>query len=86
MSNVAEIAAKTAGIGESAGRIATALDYEAREISSVTQRIQSTFGNQPAGQEAVLRLNGALTRTIAASIAMRNERAHGMDFVAKIRS
>ncbi len=86
MSNVAEIAARAADIGDNAGRIATSLDYEAREISSVMQRVQSEFGNQQAGQEAVLRLNSALAKIIAAGTAMRNEKMHGQDFIAKIRS
>lgn len=86
MTSVAEIAVHTARIGEKAESVSRSLELEAQEIASLMSRIQLTFGDQLAGQEAVAQLYHALTNLNAAGSSMRALKAHSENFIARLLS
>lgn len=86
MADAEEIALRVAQAGRKAQEAALSLEYEASEATALMQRLQTTFGGQRAGQEAVGRLYSALRCVLAAGTALRDAKGHSDDLVARIRS
>lgn len=86
MADAEEIALRVAEAGSRAQEASLSLEYEASEDIALLQRLQATFGDQQAGQEAVSRLYAALRCVLAAGTALRDAKGHGDDLVARILS
>ena len=86
MASITDIAMHTARIGEKAENVSRSLELEAQEIASLMSRIQSTFGDQEAGQEAVVQLHHALTNLNTAGSSMRTLKEQSKNFIARLLS
>lgn len=81
-----EVIGHVGKVGESARRLSSALEYEARETASAMSRLQMEFADQSEGRQAITELYVAMGHMNAANAYLYQMEQHGAFFTSMLRS
>lgn len=86
MARIDEVIGHVGKVGESARRLSSDLEYEAREAALTMSHLQVEFADQSEGRQAITRLYVAMGHMNAANASLYQMNQHSAIFTAMLRN